>query len=91
MMHFKVFTRRGRPDAKSHAIDAAAGGRWCRQIQSRCKVARRKPDTPAGARRRKLLAGLTRFLTAYCETRTGLGLGPGLGPVQNPDSRKTRT
>ena len=28
---------------------------------------------------------------AYCETRTGLGLGPGLGPVQNPDSRKTRT
>ena len=28
-------------------------------------------------------------ITAYCETRTGLG--PGLGPVQNPDSRKTRT
>ena len=31
------------------------------------------------------------LLSAYCETRTGLGLGPGLGPVQNPDSRKTRT
>ena len=29
------------------------------------------------------------YKSAYCETRTGLGLG--LGPVQNPDSRKTQT
>ena len=28
---------------------------------------------------------------AYYETRTGLGLGPGLGKIENPDSTKTRT
>jgi hypothetical protein len=28
---------------------------------------------------------------AYFETRTGLGLGHGLGLEENPDSRKTRT
>ena len=28
---------------------------------------------------------------AYFETRTGLGLGPGLELEENPDSRKTRT
>jgi hypothetical protein len=29
-------------------------------------------------------------IMAYFETRTGLGLGPGLGLEENPDSRKTR-
>ena len=33
---------------------------------------------------------MRRIAEAYCETRTGLALGPGLGPVQNSDSRKTR-
>jgi hypothetical protein len=28
------------------------------------------------------------FLMAYFETRTGLGLGHGLGLEENPDSRK---
>ena len=34
---------------------------------------------------------MRRIAEAYCETRTGLGFGPGLGPVQNSDSRKTQT
>ena len=40
-------------------------------------------------RKRKIYIKLKGTKWAYCETRTGLGLG--LGPVQNPDLRKTRT
>jgi hypothetical protein len=38
-----------------------------------------------------LVSNFVKRKAAYFETRTGLGLGPGLGLEENPDSRKTRT